>query len=65
MFETDAQVAAPVAAEENHIPSDEDATLRQNAPATHEHPGDSGRAPWLFIGGLSMPGSEHLIPLLN
>lgn len=61
MFENDAQVAA----EENHVPSDEDVTLRQNAPATHEHPGSTGHMAWLFIGGLSMPGSEHLIPLLN
>ena len=61
MFDSDSRSDAAT----ETYPNDGDMTLRHNAPATHEHPATSGAAAWAFFGGLSMPGSEHLIPQRN
>jgi|GEM_PF-6452188 len=65
MFESDTMVADAVEQiSEDHIPEDEDTTLRQNAPAAHDFPHEtSGDKSWIFFGKHSMPHAEHLIPL--
>ena len=46
------------------IPECEDITLRQNAPQAHARPWMAYARPatWVFIGSVSMPHAEHLIP---
>ena len=51
-----------VADEADHIPDDEDATLRHNASEAHVCPKDTRNPTWVYFGKCAMPDSEHLIP---
>lgn len=46
----------------DHIPEDDDSTLRQNAPIAHGIPQTAADFCWIFVGTRSMPHAEHLIP---
>lgn len=54
----------PCAMDADHIP-DGDVVVCLDAPEAQPRAVDDAVAPWAFSGALSMPGSEHLIPLLN
>lgn len=61
MFESDT-LAADAA---EHIPEDEDTTLRHNAPAAHAWPYSISYEERVFFGTFLMPSAENLIPLRN
>ncbi len=59
MLESDTIVVDEV----DHVPEDEDSTLRHNALPAHAWPYSVGYEGRVFFGAFSMPSAENLIPL--